>query len=644
MKINRRMICCLLATCSVISSVMFRKVVAQNQTPSRSKEDETVTAPIDSSSIGWSQAEKVGQAFLSQADVQNHVKLISNGYTSWGSTQLGPRRCYEFTSQQGILLAVDAKTGVIRRFYDPLGFKNSEKRVVRSADVSQKSERLRRAVFPLETSVVFAPARLLDHGDYGVVYRFDGTKIVNHIQYPAAMKLDYSAQTGRLVQILWIEYDPGVDPQLELNEEQVRKIIAPAIKLSQPSSFSFHPLMDASGNISWSVIVRSNKSSSSQVFEVSDKNGRILSSSLIKPVDREATSGLRLLFQDYDLQWYGSGLIFTSSRMGDRETSRYVRNGIFTVNKKDGLVCLSSDTNPLIAMSASSRHGRILMEVGEGNAYIFDPSTGKGGRCNNSERLTLTSPNWNVGDEKLTVIAHDEVGHGETSICEAVPSKTLGMVSLAARKTIFRVPTNLEKVVSASCSPDNTSMVFLSEGSQKDEQSSTSSPFSWRIFALKLANSTSKDDDAQVKFRPILLARLQNWPERLSWLPNCKNLIVSYRDAPPQLVDITSGKVMLLKLPILQDRSLPGSSPLQPRSVSADPTGQWLSFSSQIIFPGKPSIPPRYCIYKCRFNGTALSRETPFDKDGAKICIYPASKSDAQSIWDTIQKSLADSR
>ncbi len=378
---------------------------------------------------------------------------------------------------------------------------------------------------------------------------------------------------------------------------------------------------------------------SSQIFKVSDKTGRILSSSLIKPEDKETTPHVRLLFQDYDPQWYRNGVVFTSSRMGEEETSRYVRNDIFMVSKKDGLVCLSSNTDPLIAMSASSKHNRILLEVGEGDTYIFDQVTGQGGRCNNSERLTLTNPNWNVGGEKFTVVAHDEVGHQGTSICEAVPSKTLGVVSLAERKILLRVPFNLEKVVSASCSPDGTNLVCLSQRTQKDEQQRTSSSFSWSLFGVRLADSASKNS-AEGQLKPILLARLPNWPERISWFPNSKNLIVSYRDAPPQLVNTSNRKMTLLKLPVLRDPSLVGSSTLQPRSVSVDPTGQWIAFSSQLTFPSKPSIPPRYCIYKCRLNGSSLSRETPFDKDGAKIRIYPSSKSDARSIWAVIYKYL----
>lgn len=273
--------------------------------------------------------------------------------------------------------------------------------------------------------------------------------------------------------------------------------------------------------------------------------------------------------------------------------------------------------------------------------YILDLKTGSIGRCNDPLRVHRSMPNWNLSGNLLAMSGThspaDLVGTDDTDIFVAEISKDLSAASMNSNRCIVHLS---GRNVLPVFIPNGKSIVFAHEDltSKSTEEPTTQTGRNWTLCLVK-PNKSYKTKDYEP---PQEIIDGLSMPERLSFFPDGKRVLISYSDNeyamknPPEIVDVEAKTRKPLNLPILHDPDLAKSQPLIVREPAIDPSGAKIAFRA-LRWSGNPKDDGAICIYTCNLDGSDLKRITPPTAQPLEPYKYPQPGITALNAWEKLE-------
>jgi hypothetical protein len=183
--------------------------------------------------------------------------------------------------------------------------------------------------------------------------------------------------------------------------------------------------------------------------------------------------------------------------------------------------------------------------------------------------------------------------------------KQLSYISLRGLHCVVKMP---GRYILPTFGPDGKTMVFA----HQDDWSDGAEEPLWSLYLVAADNNVRS-----VHYeKPKKIADGLFEPERLSWFPDGRSLVVSYAvnevdvaPLPPETVEVNSGARRRLLQIALHDPEHPGLQPLEPREVAVSGDGGRLVFTAR-SWSGSPKDLADWCIFTCKRDGSELRRIT----------------------------------
>jgi Tol biopolymer transport system component len=615
-------------------------------------------------------AQQKALMFLPRKD----IVLVQRGFESWGVDRGKGLKCYHFEGPKDEYLAIDVDTtsGTIRR-YDWSRLQSESQTVVLTLQQAQeKAEQFlkdRTKVFD-QGNLVLRRGELLNHGGGGKEYTFEWHEVVANIEYPYSVAIRITAQTGEVVGFQLYERTlklASLTPKI--SKEKAIALAGPKIDLElgyKSQAVLFISSDPTRQKLMWRVIAKGMK-----MLPFDPLRGQIAYDAFTE-VQIDALSGelghAQTMFEtphrivqvkapNYpktlisDDKWpvltnqETRPLLFITSRGRDYNLT----DADFINGKANAYVNLIASgvggrIDNLFASPGSVRHiswnaprKRIAFEMYE-TIYILDIASGALGQCNDRERVRRKTPSWDSSGVFLAMSGThspaDRTSKDDDDIFIVKTTQTLSRVSIESNRCIAHLPGVDTLPV---FSPDNQWIVFAHQEAISNS-TGVATGQNWAIYRVRTDKSYSQAGYE----KPEKITGNLPEPERISWFPDGKQILVSYArneyemKNPPNIVNVENKSVQLLKLPVLNDPDFPTTRSLIMLEPQVSPDGKQIAFCA-LRWSGDAKDEGAICIYTCNLDGSNLKRITPAQGVPLKPYQYPQPGITALNAWQKLE-------
>lgn len=256
--------------------------------------------------------------------------------------------------------------------------------------------------------------------------------------------------------------------------------------------------------------------------------------------------------------------------------------------------------------------------------YIYDLRDGTVGRGNDGTRVSRRMPAWNPAGTELAMSGDhspadvkDKKLRGDVDIMVATVAPKLSILSFDSFRCVVHLP---GADVLPVYSPDGEWIVFahrepISDLEERDEITDLAGARNKKAWSLYRVRSEKKWEDPAYQAPEKLVSDLP-WPERISWFPGGKSVLVSYYGSDeeavntPVIVDIQMKELKALTLPKMFDPELPDGTPLVVRDIVLSPAGDRIAFRALRPLANDPAT-KIICLYVSQLDGSQIMRVTP---------------------------------
>jgi len=604
--------------------------------------------------------------------------LTPQGLRSHGHVTGKGKECYHFTGPavDKVIVDVDSTTGTVFRLQRNREAFESQTVKVSMEEAEKTADGFLRKFVPLpaEAHLKQTQKELFDGGGLGKSYRFAWRRKGDAVGVPWNVALEVSAQTGNVTRLF--HYDNPIrlkNLTPKLSRDDVLKIALPRVDLVEGWKWLEPELGVAGGAEQYLVWTAQAEGILAQEYisvhgqygdegirsiSINDATGKIYSTGwtnvrprkrimLIPPIPQPkaivAWDTWPVFLPDDSLAWSSQLPLTYTPRVNN------LKNVIgHTANGKSTAWLSLPLSNRHLAVAPNT--GRIAFDAqGESVIYILDPVSGTIGQCNDTERATRHSPSWDPGGKLLAMAGthspSDNVGEHDDDIIVAEISRRLGLNSTEDTWCVAHLPGTDSLPV---FSPDGKTIVFAHEerpAPAKDVERREYKEPTWSIYTV----SATKSFDAEGYSPPKKIAALPRQPERLSWFPNGKQVLVGYWQEPYEpateanIVDLETKQCKPFKLPVLHDRGLSNGKPLAPSDLVVNASGTKLAFSA-LRWSGNTKDNGAICLYTCNLKGSGVKRITPYTGQPPILHQYPQQGVTALNAWEKLAPARSDRR
>ncbi len=612
--------------------------------------------------------------------IGKQVALRLSGWRRVGDLEGKEKKCFHFTnSDEGIDIDVDSTSGLVCRltcFKGTTVPQKVELTLEQATAVAQ--DFLENRAKPTTTYLTLRPVTFDDRSNLGLgkIYNFHWVKQIDDVIYPSAVFLSLSASTGEVVDYQWVEHTVNLKSlKPKMSREQAIETVKPMVNLlpgwtvekieimvipSSPQQLHWH--IQARGTVILHDSPEEGKVIAESIADVFiDELGKEMSST-VNQVQPLKTTQLRppiptpygLPTQDYWPSWNLDHkalavMTFRWVDLGSAAANEQVRRE--AKEKKQipylTVLCLWREGDLRAAMtfqglmqfpSLYADGNRIAFAYG-GEIFVLDLQKGVMGICNDRMRAMRTMPSWHPTESLLAMSGthspSDGVGSEDDDIFVAKISKYLGPASMERQWCAAHLP---GPDILPVFSPDGKWIVFA----HKDKWTEKVPQPNWSLFRVS--------SDPSSKNVPDKIVELVGEPERLSWMPESKQVLVAYKKPPVasplaeekqpkvpfEMIGVDEKTRKTLTFPELHDPDLPNGRPLIMKVATLSPEGQTITFSA-LRWSGSAQDSGSVCIYTVKLDGSDLKRITSPEDISIPSFVFPQKDINALNAWEKLE-------
>jgi hypothetical protein len=321
------------------------------------------------------------------------------------------------------------------------------------------------------------------------------------------------------------------------------------------------------------------------------------------------------------------------------------------LRKSDGQINALMRMTYLSGLPAWASTSQRLAFTERGQVYIFDLKNHVMGKMNDRSRTARWNPSWNINGTMITMSGthsvsdrKDEKWDYDEDIFIAKVNAELSYSSALENRCVARMA---GRDILPIFSFDQAWIYFAhqgieAKGTKTNGEKSSRSTTNWSIYRVR---ADKRWNEGNI---PEKIAGGLNEPDRISWFPDGKRLLISFLRngfdmakaqeirTPPVIVDTDNKKIVPLNLPILYDAALSQGWPLLIREATIRQNDGNLLFSA-LCWSGKDKDEARSYIYTCRLDGSNLQRVTTSADQPLKNFKYRQSGVTALNAWEKLQ-------
>lgn len=584
-----------------------------------------------------------------------------------------------FNEKRGVFISVDMVTGGIcsMSWHKRLSYSRNVSMTLEQA--TKKANELLKLANPPLDNLVMTYATFIDHGDGGQEFSFIWRRQVGGVLYPSSVTMQLSSATGQVGRYELYENKltlPSLQPQI--SRERAIEIITPHIKMKpgwEVESAQLSVMPGPPQRLLWNIKVKGLQVSKSPYtgsvgyesigeYAIDANSGQFLWDLVnrIKPekkIQLEAPhpSPQKIFAQDSWATWpgnqekfafmtfrwldFGSAEANANERAKAKQKKETLYSTLLVLKTAQGLEALLA-----LPVRASypvmQRDGkRIAFEMGM-SVYVFDLETAIVGQCNDYREQIRTMPDWHPTEKWLAMSGNHSSHNGiyDSDIFVAVIADQLGKTAVSKQWCAAHLPGDDTLPV---FSPDGKWIVFAHQNLQTKAKPQSS----WSLFKTP----------SHQKGKPEKIIDLDEEPERLSWPPDGRKILVAYKSVPPffprpldeippnrlDLVDVLTKTKTPLQLPLLRDPDLPQGQPLFVKYAGLRPDGKTISFSA-VRWSGLLQDAGALCVYSMNLDGSGLQRLTPPEEMFLPSFQYPQRNIKALNAWGKLDPKQAEKK